>query len=77
MKRSNEQYAVALHGGAGPVAGRDYRQTEEHLSALALECEAQLKRGNAALDVVEFAVSELELSGLYVAGRGSAPNSAG
>ena len=77
MKRSEEQYAVALLGGAGPVAGRDYRQTEEHLSALALECEAQLKRGNAALDVVEFAVSELELSGLYVAGRGSAPNSAG
>ncbi len=28
-------------------------------------------------DVVEFAVVELERSGMYVAGRGSAPNSAG
>jgi isoaspartyl peptidase/L-asparaginase-like protein (Ntn-hydrolase superfamily) len=33
--------------------------------------------GSSALDVVEFAVAAMESSGLYVAGRGSAPNSAG
>ena len=31
----------------------------------------------AALDLVEYAVAEMESCGLYVAGRGSAPNSAG
>lgn len=36
-----------------------------------------LESGNAALDVVEFAVAEMESSGLYVAGRGSAANTAG
>ena len=70
-------YAFALHGGAGPVAGRDYSATEKHLAALAAACRGRLEEGSTALDVVEFAVAELESSGLYVAGRGSAPNSAG
>lgn len=74
---SNSNYALALHGGAGAVAGRDYAVTEKHLQELARECEALLSDGRSALDVVEFAVNELETCGLYVAGRGSAPNSAG
>lgn len=72
-----KDYALALHGGAGPVAGRDYAVTEEHLRELALTCESWLAEGRSALDVVDYAVTELEASGLYVAGRGSAPNSAG
>jgi len=72
-----DQYALALHGGAGAVAGRDYTSTEQHLGELAQVCEQQLASGGTALDVVEFAVTELEACGLYVAGRGSAPNSAG
>jgi isoaspartyl peptidase/L-asparaginase-like protein (Ntn-hydrolase superfamily) len=36
-----------------------------------------LASGGTSLDVVEFAVAEMESSGLYVAGRGSAPNTAG
>ncbi|MGB5512689.1 MAG: isoaspartyl peptidase/L-asparaginase, partial [Woeseiaceae bacterium] len=44
---------------------------------LALTCESWLAAGRSALDVVDYAVTELEASGLYVAGRGSAPNSAG
>jgi isoaspartyl peptidase/L-asparaginase-like protein (Ntn-hydrolase superfamily) len=77
MSQSNNQYAFALHGGAGAVAGRNYDSVEEHLLALTQECEALLTSGSSALDVVEIAVSELERSGLYVAGRGSAPNTAG
>ena len=40
-------------------------------------CQARLEGGASALDVVEAAVAELESSGLYVAGKGSAPNTAG
>ncbi|MCZ6711733.1 MAG: isoaspartyl peptidase/L-asparaginase, partial [Gammaproteobacteria bacterium] len=77
MSKTNKPYALALHGGAGAVAGRDYATVEEHLRELAGECEALLADGGSALDVVETAVSELESCGLYVAGRGSAPNTAG
>lgn len=71
------KYVFALHGGAGPVPGRDYSATEAHLQGLARDCEAKLAAGDSALDVVEFAVAEMESSGLYVAGKGSAPNTAG
>ena len=39
--------------------------------------QARLEAGTSALDIVEYAVAEMESSGLYVAGRGSAPNTAG
>jgi len=77
MAKPNKNYALALHGGAGAVAGRDYAVTEKHLHALAKDCESWLAEGRSALDVVEHAVNELETCGLYVAGRGSAPNTAG
>ena len=50
---------------------------EDHLRELTTESEARLAAGGSALDVVEFAVAQMESSGLYVAGRGSAPNTAG
>ena len=77
MKSSNKPFAFALHGGAGAVAGRNYDTVEKHLHELTSRCESMLAQGDTALDLVEFAVVELESSGLYVAGRGSAPNSAG
>ncbi len=77
MSNEKKSYALALHGGAGPVAGRNYDSVETHLKKLALECEALLADGRSALDVVEFAVAAFEASGLYVAGRGSAQNTAG
>ena len=82
MTNTKKRYALALHGGAGAVAGRNYAVTEKHLRQLATDCDRWLAEGRSALDVVEhavveFAVAELESCGLYVAGRGSAPNSAG
>lgn len=77
MKKPQQNFAFALHGGAGPVSGRDYSVVEGHLQTLAEECRAMLADGGNALDAVEAAVTELEACGLYVAGRGSAPNSAG
>ena len=59
------------------MAGRDYSVVEKHLAELATEGEARLKSGASALDVVEFAVAEMESSGMCVAGKGSAPNTAG
>ncbi|MBT7582183.1 MAG: isoaspartyl peptidase/L-asparaginase, partial [Kordiimonadaceae bacterium] len=73
----SEKYALALHGGAGPKAGEDYTIVEAHLAELASMGEELLKSGESALDVVEIMVSNLESSGLYVAGKGSAPNVAG
>ena len=57
-----ENYAFAMHGGAGPVAGRDYSVVEEHLRELAEEGKARLEAGGKALDVVEYAVAEMESS---------------
>ena len=77
MSSNEKTHTIALHGGAGAVVGRDYSDVEEHLRDLTENCEARLIAGGSALDVVEHAVAELESSGLYVAGRGSAPNTAG
>lgn len=73
----SQKYALALHGGAGPKAGEDYSVVEAHIAELTKMGEEMLKAGESALDVVEIMISNLESSGLYVAGKGSAPNVAG
>lgn len=70
-------HVIALHGGAGVHPNRDYREVEVHLGALVRDCEARLAGGASAIDMVEHAVAAMEASGLYVAGRGSAPNDRG
>ncbi|MEM8615535.1 MAG: isoaspartyl peptidase/L-asparaginase [Pseudomonadota bacterium] len=75
--KAGPDYALVIHGGAGPKPGRDYSEVERHLSDLIAKGETLLKSGASAVDTVEEMVWELERSGLYVAGRGSAPNAAG
>jgi isoaspartyl peptidase/L-asparaginase-like protein (Ntn-hydrolase superfamily) len=72
-----DRWTLVLHGGAGVTPSRDYSAVEAHLLALATSGAARLETGATALDTVQWAVAEMEASGLYVAGRGSAPNRAG
>ncbi len=69
--------ALALHGGAGAKAGRDYGREVEHMRGLVEAARDRLSAGASALDVVVETVAALEISGLYVAGRGASPNLAG
>lgn len=70
-------WALALHGGAGAIAERVYRQEEEQMAALLDEGAAMLARGDSALDVVTAMAEALEACGLHQAGKGSAPNTNG
>jgi isoaspartyl peptidase/L-asparaginase-like protein (Ntn-hydrolase superfamily) len=70
-------YALALHGGAGAKLGEDYSEVEAHLAELAVLGKAMLEHGESCLNVAEKMVCEMESSGFYVAGKGSAPNVAG
>jgi isoaspartyl peptidase/L-asparaginase-like protein (Ntn-hydrolase superfamily) len=70
-------WALALHGGAGVHADRSYARAEAFLGDLVIEGGERLAEGAAALDVVEDCVAAMEASGLFVAGRGSAPNALG
>ncbi len=69
--------ALALHGGAGAKAGRDYSTEIAHMREVASTARERLKAGASALDVAAETVKALEDSGLYVAGRGASPNAIG
>ncbi len=70
-------WALALHGGAGPVRGQDYAPAEAHMAGLLRTGADALAAGASALDVVSDMVEALEACGLHIAGRGAAPNQDG
>jgi len=70
-------WSLVLHGGAGVHADRVYDRAEACLGALVSQGADRLREGAAAIDVVEEMVVAMEESGLFVAGRGSAPNGNG
>ncbi|MAL11186.1 MAG: isoaspartyl peptidase/L-asparaginase [Maricaulis sp.] len=71
---SSSPVALVLHGGAGVLAARSYDREIDHLRSLAERGRTLLQDGMSALDVVTDLTRAMEASGLYVAGKGSAPN---
>ncbi len=74
---ANNCLSLVIHGGAGARRGRDYSREIVHMRALVEAGRDRLAAGALALDVAEETVRALEASGLYVAGRGASPNTAG
>lgn len=70
-------YALVIHGGAGARPGTDYSEQKKHLTGLLETGQKGLIAGQSALEIVATIVAEMEVSGLYVAGKGSAPNTDG
>lgn len=77
MAQTERRFALVLHGGAGGRRGKDYSRQLRHMSELVQLGRTRLAHGGAALDVAEEIVRRLEAAGLYVAGRGAAPNLSG
>lgn len=69
--------ALVLHGGAGARRSRNYAREIVHMREVVQAMAERLNAGEGALDVAVQAVTMLEDSGLYVAGRGASPNLAG
>lgn len=76
--KSNPQQAptwtLAIHGGAGPLAPRDYSVEQAFLAECLRQGGRDLAAGASALDVVAEMVRLLEECGHHIAGKGSAPN---
>ncbi len=68
---------LAIHGGAGKYQRDDQDDQIASLIEVATKGREMLRSGTSALDVCEALAVMLEDSGLYVAGKGTGPNSAG
>jgi isoaspartyl peptidase/L-asparaginase-like protein (Ntn-hydrolase superfamily) len=73
----NKCLSLVLHGGAGALRERDYAVELDHMRGLVEGARDRLQAGASALDVAAETVQAMEASGMYVAGRGASPNSAG
>jgi L-asparaginase / beta-aspartyl-peptidase len=78
---TQQNVAIAIHGGAGDLArykgtGR-IEEADDFLSRLIDDLHQRLSNGASAMDVVTYATVCMEDVGLFHAGKGSSPNSAG
>lgn len=73
----SDTWAIALHGGAGPLRSADYSAALAHMEETLKAACAALQAGKKAVAVAEAAVMALEDSGHHVAGRGASPNALG
>ena len=71
------KYPLVIHGGAGARPSINYAEQRPHLADLIARGQEMLAAGGSALDTVDTMVQAMEVSGLYVAGKGSAPNKDG
>jgi len=74
---TREPGAIAVHGGAFDIAPTKREVYRDGCLAAARAGWGALEDGGSALDAVERAVRELEASGIFGAGRGSALNEDG
>lgn len=70
-------YALAIHGGAFARPQPDASEQQALLRRLIADGGELLKAGETALDAVTIMVKELEVSGLFLAGKGAARNKNG
>ena len=73
---SRAKFSLVIHGGAFSVE-RDYTAQAEFLKEVLKNGHYMLSSGASAVDAAVEAVRLMEDSGLYVAGKGSAPNQKG
>ncbi len=76
-KSSNKIWALALHGGASTGASKNDKHAEKFMENLLKEGGKMLGEGVSAVETVKAMVTELEACGLYLAGKGAAPNKNG
>ncbi len=66
-----------LHGGAGVTPEACCDAAFAHMRELIERADYDLRAGAAALEVAVNVVSQMEISGLYIAGRGASPGVSG
>ena len=74
---NSQNIGLAIHGGAGKYKSKPQDAQIAHLRDVCEAGKSMLKGEASALDVAEKLAAMLEDAGLYVAGRGTGPNSAG
>ena len=72
----HEKFVLVIHGGAGH---KEYKLKERavFMEDLLIQCKILLQDGERSLEVVHFAIKEMEDSGLFNAGKGSIKNKDG
>jgi beta-aspartyl-peptidase (threonine type) len=71
-----EKFVLVIHGGAGHK-GHKLKERAVFIKDLLPHCKRRLHEGETSLEVVHFAVKQMEDSGLFNAGKGSIKNKDG